>query len=115
MNEYTLADEEVEMKNLMNLMSIYTIYYNTQNNTQGHLFTNINPYNKHSTNDKLMELITHIRLYKSQPDVKLDIKEGKYKLEIEKEDSIYCQLLIPLLLILSKRNWMKLKWNIIST
>ena len=116
---YEQSEEEKEMNNIMGLLSIYVIYYNKQNNTKGHLFTNINPFNKHSTNDRLMELVTHIKLYKSQPGAKIIKKDDegkcKYMLVIKDKQPIYCTLLIPLLLYLSGKEWRKFEWNIYAT
>ena len=113
-NDFVIAPEEIEQKTIIGLLDIYIIYYNNKHNTSGNLFKNIDPKNKHSTNERIMELIEHISIYKSSKDCDITdyiTNDSNYYVEL-KNVKYYCKLLVPLILYLSSNDWTNCEWNL---
>lgn len=110
-------DYEEKIYSIMGLLSVYTHYYNKKTNIAGNLFTDINLKNKHSINDRMLELFEHIRFYKKNKntdDIKINYDKGKYCLTFE-EKKMFSNSLITLLIELSRNDWNNIKWNINDT
>ena len=101
--DLTLADEEIEMKSITGLLSIYIIYYNNKNNVTGHLFSD----NK----TRLMELINHVKKFKNTDSIISPDHNNTYKLTFDNK-LFSSNLLLPLLIHLSNKNWKNVKWII---
>jgi hypothetical protein len=72
-----LAEGEDESMPIMSMMNIFNVYYNKKNKKNGNLFSGTNPFNKHSTNSRMIEFMEEIRIFKLIPNpiISEDINE----------------------------------------
>lgn len=114
-NKNNMNDDSVD--DIMSLLGIYTKYFNKKNNTSGNLFKNIDTENKHSINDRILELLEHIKYYKQNKDTdnaSITDKNKKYYLAIG-DKKLYSNSLISLMIKLRKYEWNKIIWDLNST
>lgn len=90
-----LAEGENTSMPIMSVMNIFNIYYNKKNKKNGNLFSGTNPFNKHSINNRMIEFMEEIRVFKliKDPTVSEDINEfssshNLFCLKISSMDSI---------------------------
>ena len=63
-----LAYGENEFFPIVNILNIFNIYYNQKSKEQTHLFNGTNSFNKHSINNRMIDFMEEIRMYKLIPD-----------------------------------------------
>lgn len=126
-NKYTDIFDDEQSIPIVELMNVYNIYYNKKNNTKGNMFSDANPFNKHSINNKMSQMYDDIKYYKT---VSVDngncIETSKCKDDFKNNNNIqsltidnqgsneiyYSTNVISLLLKLIEHNWVTLKWDI---
>ena len=127
-----LAYGENEFFPIVNILNIFNIYYNQKSKEQTNLFNGTNSFNKHSINNRMIDFMEEIRMYKLIPDP--FISENKddfsssnkiFQLKIEKQmcsiaedeeydnnELYYCNSIIPLMIYLNELHWKNIKWDI---
>jgi len=126
-DDYELADEEVEYSTDMNLLNIYTCYFKQRffQNQKATMFENIDYEKKDSTNKCLEMLYAEMFKFSNSneddkdilydPDSDININDCKelYSLYVNNEPKYMCKYLLPILKKLSVMNWLDLQWTII--
>lgn len=107
-----LADEEVEMKDKLDLLNIFNTAYNKMYNTSGSLLKNINFMNKTSTNKKILMFLDEIKKYKDN-EFKISDTDGRYCITYNSQ-TFSSNSLVQLLLQFMKDNedWTCAKWSL---
>jgi hypothetical protein len=126
-DDYTLAPEENEYGNFVNLLNIFTCYYKKLFNKKetASIFDGIDYDKKDSTNRYLEFLYEEIFKFKKStledkeilygPEVDdIDINKCNelYALYIDNELVYMCKFLLPLLQDLSEKDWLEMNWSI---
>jgi hypothetical protein len=126
-NDYELANEEVEYGGAINVLNIFTTYFKKKHSLEQNvtMFDNID-YDQDDSTNKCMEFI-YEEMYKYKksnevdkdtlydPDNNIDINTCKelYALFIENELIYICKYLVPLFEELAKNiNWADINWSV---
>lgn len=125
--EYALADEEIEFGKYVNMINIFTCYFKKlfERKESDNLFAGINIEVEDSTNKSLEFLYDEIIKFNSSmeddkdilydpDDDLLDINNCKelYILCVDHSPLYACKFLLPLLQYLGGENWLEMEWNI---
>ena len=129
-NDYELAEEEVEFRSYINLLNIYTCYYKKLfvKNKNITMFENID-YEKLDSTNKCLELL-YEEIYKfnksleddkdilyDPDDENIDINQCKelYSFYIGTEPKYVCKYLLPLFKYVGEtyKNWTEIDWSIL--
>jgi hypothetical protein len=130
LDNYQIAEEEVEMSTYINMMNIFMVYFREmfKKNPNLNMFEGVD-YNKSDSTNRQMELFyEHLWKYKQDSDnddkvsiyslKNININDCKelYSMRVTKKlvtEEVCCQYLIPLLSLLSKQNWRNIDWSIL--
>jgi len=127
LEDYVLADEEIEFGKYVNLLNVFNCYYKKlfEKKESDNLFGDIDPSKLDSTNKSLEFLYEEVFkfnhsieedkdiLYEPDDD-QLDINKCKelYILCIDCAPVYVCKFLLPLLQHLGEQDWLEMEWNI---
>lgn len=126
-DDYKLADEEIEFGKHINLLNIFTCYYKKlfERKEHEHMFEGTNPEIRDSTNRCIEFLYEEIfKFNKSDEEDKdvlyepdddnLDINKCKelYILCIDNSPVLVCKFLLPILQYLGEQDWLNIEWSI---
>lgn len=127
LEDYILADEEIEFGKHINLLNIFNCYFKKlfEKKESDHLFGGIDIDKDDSTNKSLEFLYEEIFKFNKSieedkdilydpDDDNLDINKCKelYILCIDHAPVYVCKLLLPLLQYLGEQDWLEMEWNI---
>lgn len=127
LEDYVLAEEEVEFGKYVNLLNIFNCYFKKlfERKESEHLFGNINPEQADATNKSLEFLYEEIFKFNNSleedkdilydpDDDNLDINSCKelYILCIDHAPVYVCKFLLPILQYLGEEDWLEMEWNI---
>jgi hypothetical protein len=94
-------DDNTEIK-MFDLLNAFNMYYNTKHNKKGNLFTGINAYNNHSTNNKLIIFQQEAKKYNElnfdDKKVLEECDDVEYHKLIINEKTYYSKTLLALLI-----------------
>lgn len=130
-----LSEGEDEFVPMIDLMNIFSVYYNKKNKTNGNLFSGTNPFNKHSINNRMIEFMEEIKTYNLMSKsyisknidkfeschnlFQLEIKNGETLCTINEDEeydngntTYFSNNIIALMIKLSEMEWINLNWNI---
>lgn len=124
--EYTLAEEEVEQLSIINLLNIYICYFKQLHTYKqsDHMFINVDPSKEDSTNKCMEQLYEEIYKFSQSADsdkdilfapndIDIDASEELYILYID-SNPIYCsKYLIMILKYLGTLDWMNINFTIV--
>lgn len=116
-----MSYEQNQNYDIMEVLNVYTKYYNTTMRTNNNMFSNIDYSKQESTNGPLEKLYEEILKFKLASEEDSTIYEyeidyyhanNKYVLIINGNPNKSCKILFPLLVHVSTIDWTKIDWSI---